>query len=627
MPIKPATNETRQKRAVRLTRATLRGRTIEQDKDETLQNILRGASSQQIADPFAANQLYAVANTGELRIVSPPVSVAALLRMPNDNSILRQCIEAMVVNTEGHGSRLEYVGPDGMENSKEAMEEKAHIEEFLTLLNPECTLTEMRKRARFDKETLGFAFYEVLRSKDGLPIGLTQIPAHTMRLTTIDTEEVSVPVKGKRFGKAVNDVVKRRFRRFVQLVGTQKVWFKEYGDPRTIDPTSGQVNNALAHEDSATEVVMMRQYVPGELYGLPRWWNNVVAIQGSRQAELTNLDYFKENAIPALAVLVSGGYLDRDVVEQLEEHLTAARGRASQNRIMLIEVEGDELAASSNGQIPQPRVDIKPLAGDRPTDGLFLEYDKAQTDKVRSSFRLPPVFTGHSQDYSHAAVKTSYEVAEGQVFGPERSDTDEVLNHVLLKPHGVKYWELRSNAPRIADQEEVNAAIKTFNEVGAMTPNVAIGLANEQFDLKIPMIEEAWGDYPFAIVNALATAGKLKGLEEILAEIDDEMGLDEDTDPNLGHNGGPPFGDEEDDEGATASRNASRMIRHQMRNLANVLDKARVARTDQDHPEYDGAKAPAPSGNRRKKKPYTPSAKNQEQGDPAPRRRRVQLVS
>lgn len=548
----------------------LRGPSTEQDRDEVLQSVQKGDMvSNQIADPFSSQSLYETVQ-GEFRILPPPVNLAALLRMPNDNSILRQCIEAMVINVEGHGHRLEYVGPDGEDQTEEALAEKDAIEAFLPTLHPQRTLTDIRKRLRWDIETLGFAFLEVGRTRDGLPSFVSHIPAHTMRMTTVDTAEVPIETQQVRFGKTLNTVVRQRFRRFVQIIGTKKVFFKEFGDPRSISAETGRATESVAYEDSATEIIFVAQYYPGQAYGLPRWFNNLVAIQGSRQAELTNLDYFKDNAIPAMAVLVSGGSLAYDTINQIEDHVTAARGRAAQNRVLVIEVEGDENAASKDGTIPAPKVDLKPLAGERIKEGQFLEYDKAQTEKVRSSFRLPPIFTGHSQDYTRASAQTSYEVAEGQVFGPERRYLDDIINRHILAPYGVRYWAVRSNPPRISDPDEIINAIEAFDGVGAMTPNVAIGLANEQFGLDIPLVEEEWGNYPFPVVQALATQGKLLGFEDILKEVDD---TEEEPDPNADPNA--PI---DDTDGATDTDQKTKQVRRAIYSLRDILETAREAR-------------------------------------------------
>lgn len=550
------------------------GKSTSQDADDILQSVQRGDYSQAVPDPFSSQNLYDVGGAGDFRIQPPPVNLAALLRMPNDNSILRQCIEAMVINIEGHGWRLEYVGPDGEDQSDAAIAEKSNIEGLLETIHPEHSLVELRKRLRWDIEGLGFSYIEIGRTKDKLPVFLGHIPAHTMRLTTREKDAVPVTTEVNQFGRKANATTRRHFRRYVQIIGTKKVYFKEFGDPRDVNPENGKAENGMKFEDTATEIIMVKQYYPGQEYGLPRWFNNLVAIQGSRQAELTNLDYFKENAIPAMAVLVSGGSLATGTIEQIEDHVTAARGRAAQNRVLIIEVEGDETAASKDGTIPAPRVDLKPLAGERIKEGQFLEYDKAQQEKVRSSFRMSALFTGHSQDFTRATAQVAYEVAESQVFGPERAVLDEIINRHVLGPYGVQYWEVRSNPPRISDPTEVLTAVKAFDQVGAMTPNVAIGLANEQFGLDIATIEEAWGNYPWAIVQALAQSGKLKGFEDIIAEIDEAATTDEGTDPNaINDNTVDPNADPEE----VAQQKSKRAIRKVMGDLRDLLETNKTA--------------------------------------------------
>lgn len=497
-----------------------RGRMTRAAKDDVLTSVARGEfTSHQVEDPFSKTTHLQGMNS-HMTVIYPPFNLNALLRMPSENTILRQCIEAMVVNVEGHGHRLEYVGPEGEETSDAAIAEKDHIEQFLERPNEDHTFMELRKRVRHDLETVGNAYIEVGRRATGEVISLWHLPAHLVRLTTVDQDTTPVTVERERFGRMERFVVNKRFRRFVQHIGAKRVYFKELGDPRSINPETGQEEQGLAVEETATEVIHLKHYHPGSAYGVPRWINNVVAIQGAHQAELTNLDYFRDNAIPAMAVLVSGGTVTQQSLEDVEEHLTAARGREAQNRILLMEAHGDEDAADQEGRIPPPKIELKPLSNDRPKDGLFLEYDQRQTDKVRSSFRLPPIFTGNAQDYSHASAKTSYEVAEGQVFGPERGAIDDMINMHVLSTYNVQFWQVRSNPPRITDPNDVLQAIEAFENVGAMTPNIAIGLANEMFDLDIDKIDDEWGNYPFSVVRGLVTSGRIIGFEDIMQDIE-----------------------------------------------------------------------------------------------------------
>jgi PBSX family phage portal protein len=562
---------------------SFRGRETENDKDEVLSLVQKGEVSQQIVDIFKMQNLYGEA--GDLRIIAPPVSLPVLLRFPNDSSILRQCIEAMVINIEGHGYRLEYVGPDGDEQSDAAIQEAEMIEELLDQLNPDISLMEMRKRTRWDIETLGFGFWELGRSQEGKPSFLSHLPGHTVRMTTADKNPVTVDVTTNLFGKKVVTSVRRFFRRYVQIVGTTKVYFKELGDPRSIDPKTGNENPNLAYDETATEVVPYIQYYPGQLYGLPRWFNNMVAIQTSRQAELTNLDYFKDNAIPALVVMVSGGMLSRTNIGQMEEHITAARGRQAQNRVLLLEALADKSAATKDGKVAPPTINVQPLAGERPKEGMFLELGNDCNEKVRSSFRLPPIFTGHAQDYSHASAKTSYEVAEGQVFGPERAIMDDVLNRSILSEYGVKYWEVRSNPPKMADPEEMLNAVEVFDQVGAMSPNIAIGLANEMFGLDIPLIEDDWGEYPFPIVQAMAQGGTLLGFEDITKPVEEATtALVGDTGDGGSKTGDIPASDQANQNDGASAKAEKRRRRAIRRTIGQLHDLIQTSQKSREYP-------------------------------------------
>jgi hypothetical protein len=160
------------------------------------------------------------------------------------------------------------------------------------------------------------------------------------------------------------------------------------------------------------------------------------------------------------------------------------------------------------------------------------------------------------------------------VFGPERAIIDDILNRSLLAPYGVKFWEVRSNPPRISDPAEITAAITAFEGVGAMTPNVAIGLANEQFGLNIPVIDHEWGNFPFTIVEALATSGKLIGFEKIMKEIE-EAELDESGNPvQPGATPAAPATEEGEEGEGKEKADQPRQIRRALGDLRDILEEA-----------------------------------------------------
>jgi len=204
-------------------------------------------------------------------------------------------------------------------------------------------------------------------------------------------------------------------------------------------------------------------------------------------------------------------------IDAVEQQFSAARGRKSMHRIMVIEATGDENLASPTGGVPVPKLEMQPLAERRQGDALFQEYEKNNSDKVRSAFRLPPLFVGLSEDMTYSTAQTAYEVAETQVFAPERQRYDTLLNQRILSAYTPKFWAYRSNPPRMSSPDAVMGALEKFDAAGAMTPNIAIMLANQFFDLKIQPVEDEWGDFPFPIVMKLVEAGRIKfdGLENV----------------------------------------------------------------------------------------------------------------
>lgn len=116
-------------------------------------------------------------------------------------------------------------------------------------------------------------------------------------------------------------------------------------------------------------------------------------------------------------------------------------------------------------------------------------------------------------------------VAETQVFGPERNVFDEVVNaKLLLDKDGVpaRYWRVRSNPARLVAPEALLEALTTFDNMGAMTPNIAIGLANELFNLDIEEVEDDWGNLPFTFATQGATANL-----NVAADVLEQTGADD----------------------------------------------------------------------------------------------------
>jgi capsid portal protein len=240
---------------------------------------------------------------------------------------------------------------------------------------------------------------------------------------------------------------------------------------------------------------------------------------------MVNLSFFRDNAIPAMAVMVSGGALTEESYSKIVNYFSNVRGQGSMNRIVVLEAttEASEMAAL-DGSSPAPKVDIKPMLSDRQHEGLFSQYIKEASDKVRQSFRLPPIYIGSAEEYNRASAFASMQTAEQQVFVPERTMWDNFLREVVLRDFYLRYWVVRSAQPSYNDPQEISQLLNVLGAQGALTPNICIDLANRYLNTNIEPVTDEWGDMPWnaTLVN-LNRGAKIVGFEYITQFITDTI--------------------------------------------------------------------------------------------------------
>jgi capsid portal protein len=115
---------------------------------------------------------------------------------------------------------------------------------------------------------------------------------------------------------------------------------------------------------------------------------------------------------------------------------------------------------------PKVAIEFKPLSDAQQKDALFDNYDKTNREKVRSSFRLPPIFVGLTSDYTRATAHESRSIAEEQVFAPERMDHDFIINRLLFPVMRIRYWKYKSLSPNTNDMEVMAGVLDAFCRCG-----------------------------------------------------------------------------------------------------------------------------------------------------------------
>lgn len=384
-------------------------------------------------DPF--HQQY-----GNLNLVRPLFDPVSLCTFSYNADILGQCVEAIYVNLHYTGFRLDFIAPAMEPETEETTSdivERGRILKLLTYPNYRQSLKKLNAELEIDKNYTGGSYMEVVRNLAGEPAELHAVSARTMRISTPDKE----PVKHDQWIRNEDGTWEKiirytNFRKYCQMVGGTKVWFKEFGDPRQLDKYTGEFEEEgkeIPFERRATEIIHDCYLSRNTIYGEPPWISELVNIAASNSAKSVNYLYFENRAIPDFVITVSGGYLGDKAVEQVKQYMQShLKGMNAFHSTMVLEAKPFTFEDATGSEKATPvRIEIEPLTQFMQHDQQFQELIKNTQKWARESFRLPPLLIGGAEEYSHAATKEAKTVAEQQVFGPRREEVNDKYNRII----------------------------------------------------------------------------------------------------------------------------------------------------------------------------------------------------
>ena len=471
------------------------------------------------------------------QVLIPPFDLLTLTMLNEQSSELGPCIDAMVANIDGFGHRfLSRIKKDSEkpdeELDKTVQTEKVRLENFFAYACLSDSFRSFRKRLRKDLESCGNAWFEVIRGPSGDIQGFNHLPCYQMRLGVADAVAtlVDMPVLEMQQDNSIEvKTIKawRRFRRHCQSriscfknvqvsSGFETRWFKDFGDPRTFDNTSGrEVKDAelakMSESSKASEAIHMKLYCSRSPYGLPRFIGNLLAIFGDRSSEEINYITFKNNNISSMAMLVSNGQLTSATISRISEFVESQiQGSDNYSKFLIVEAE-----SAFEGEDSNPvKIDIKPLTKEQHSDELFQQYSKNNQDKIRRAFRLPPILVGRADDYTRATADTSRRLADEQVFAPERDDFDDMLNRIIFPAMGIKYHKYHSNSPNTTDNSELVSILAGAERTGGMTPRIARMILEDVLSIELPDFPTDFPqDLPFSMTMAEAVKNQAQPTE------------------------------------------------------------------------------------------------------------------
>lgn len=477
----------------------------------------------------ASKQIYNDDFEGEYgaEIIEPPYYFSELKIIGEYSTILQQCYEAYKTNVIGFGFSPEYSfdfnSPDvKKEQQEEAKKEWVQMQEFIKFVNFEEAAETIVGYAIEDLEKTGNGFLEVTRNGEGKPSGIEYMDVVKMRVCRHTVpDEVTYQITEN--GKPIEVKQWKRFRRYVQMAdGGKKVFFKEFGDKRIMNMTNGRFDDNTPENLRATEVIHLK--VGSGTYGKPRWIGHLINVYGARKAEELNFAYFKNGRHVPAAILVKNGELTEESFDEMQKYVEQVQGVENAYKFLFLEVTGNK-GKNNYGEETYADADIqiKSLAEMVQKDALFLEYDEKHRQKIRSAFRLHPIYTGESQDYNKATAETARKITEEQVFQPYRKSIAGKLNTLFSSEFQWKYVRLTLKGPNFRDPADIAKAITPLIGGYGVAPNNLRNLVAEI--LGVDELEE-WPEeiYNRPIIPANKNSITLPELTEVIKSDRDYLG-------------------------------------------------------------------------------------------------------
>ena len=469
-------------------------------------------------------------NLDKFDLMQPPYDPVKLSRIVESSGTLGSCVEVMVDNVDGFGHELQYRGDKDDQKKPDVIKEREDLRDFFKRVNETQSFTKLRKALRRDYETTGNSYMEVVRYNDGHISTLYRADARYMRLQIKQKEEVEVEIPLFRKGKTIMTKIGRKFRRFAMITSianAQVRYFKEYGDPRKMCAVSGKYESDLGKGEKiieeASEIIHFKQ--GNDTYGIPRWVGISSTVLGIRDADYVNYNLFSDQGIPPLAILVSGGRLTQDSVEDLVAIFESRKGVENFHKIAILE------AAPADGNIDdiasQAKIDFKPLP--QQDDILFGKYIDSSEKRIRAKFRIPALYLGLGEEFSRSTSQNIQMIAEQQSFFPERKDEDELINFTLMHDLNATNWKFRTVGPKLIEGAEAIDAIGKFARAGSLSINQSIKVMNRVLDLDAPLYNEEWADYPATMILELSKRGWLKDSDKFADIKETTTGLADET--------------------------------------------------------------------------------------------------
>ena len=447
--------------------------------------------------------------------ITAPVELMGYRQLVDDSTILPQCIRAYRHNIAGFGVGVRYVDDqDGQEETPEMRAEFDRMTEVIETLTLDMDTKELFEDLIEARETYGIGYLEVIRDADG-NVSQLEFIHDTPSIEKTKPMEPYQDIEYFHHGQILKR--KKKFRKYRQIIGNKQVYYKEFGDPRLMDNTTGEYLPNKAKLDLSLQANEIIEYAIGTMpYGSVRWIGQVLGVDGARRAENLNNNYFRKGRHTPLAIIVENGTLSDESYAKLQEYMNGIEGEKGQHGFLLLEMESTVDKAAFDSE-DKPHVVLKDLGSILQKDELFQDYMDNTRRKVQSAFQLPDLYVAYTTDFNRATAQTAQEITEQQVFQPERESLAWLLNNRILNSYQFRYVEAYFKTPNITNPEDLYKLMTIANAAGGLTPNKAKDLLYKNIGETSEDYDGEWGNIPLAVLARLTgtqmPASQIESLE------------------------------------------------------------------------------------------------------------------
>lgn len=463
-----------------------------------------GGGSQALGEADSLNAQYEVGG-----LVRPPFDMDNFADLAERTDALGASIEHIVVNVVGMGHEIIRTSkprsgsdvtpaekPDG--DTAEVQRERGLMARVFDDLNRRgATFGETSHDTYTDLKALGQGHIEVTRDAQGIIDGLYHLPSREMRLRADKDGHIVgfTQVKGqkKRHFRMFGDDA-RRFatsaeveaksgiphRKLIAKARPRKVSSKYHVSMKEARFAAKAENNGQAHD--LNEVVWFKEYSPRRSdYGAPaatKAFEDIVALANMK---LWNSDFFENSTIPPAIILVKGGTLSQNTVNEIKGWMEN-EGRQEYHRVALLSAPDEET-----------EIDITRLSDVSMSEMGFVEGQEKAQKNIAMVYRVPFSQLTESQRRAPGQAERDDIRMREQVVRPEQRRFCAKINGTVVADLGVKHWEFKLLEGDLTEMTARATAAEKGLRRGALRLNEYRSIVHN-----LPPMED--GDVAFVIV-------------------------------------------------------------------------------------------------------------------------------